>query len=75
MAGGNLASATLKLFNKKSNLWKRRKYTKYLSIYIKANLAGWLAGRVCVRVARRRWAVAMQRGRFIFGPFWGQRHL
>jgi hypothetical protein len=23
----------------------------------------------CVRVARRRWAVAMQRGRFLFGQF------
>jgi hypothetical protein len=27
--------------------------------------------RSCVHVARRRWAVAMQRGRFLWGPFWG----
>jgi hypothetical protein len=38
-------------------------------------VSGWLAGRVCVHVARRRWAVAMQRGRFLWGPFWGQRNL
>jgi hypothetical protein len=44
-------------------------------IYIKANLAGWLAVRVCLCVARQRWAVAMQRRRFLWGPFWGQRHL
>jgi hypothetical protein len=39
------------------------------SIYIKAKRAGWLSLYLCVRVARQRWAVAMQRGRFLFGQF------
>jgi hypothetical protein len=26
--------------------------------------------RVCVHVARQLWAVAMQQGRFLWGPFW-----
>jgi hypothetical protein len=43
--------------------------------YIYKSESGWLAGRVCVHVAKRPWAVAMQRGRFLWGPFWGQRHL
>jgi hypothetical protein len=38
-------------------------------IYIKAKWAGWLTFYLCVPVARRRWAVAMQRGRFLFGQF------
>jgi hypothetical protein len=41
----------------------------YKSLYIKAKRAGWLTFCLCVRVARRRWAVAMQRGRFLFGQF------
>jgi hypothetical protein len=40
------------------------------SIYIKAKRAGWLTLYLCVHVARRRWAVAMQRGRFLFGQFY-----
>jgi hypothetical protein len=39
------------------------------SIYIKAKRAGWLTFDLCVCVARRRWAVAMQQGRFLFGQF------
>jgi hypothetical protein len=38
-----------------------------LSIYIKAKRADFVP--LCVCVARRRWAVAMQRGRFLFGQF------
>jgi hypothetical protein len=79
-------------------------HTNLSSIYIKAKVSGWLAGRVFMYVARRRWAVAMdifdiyyccyaagtfslgsvlgvttssiymtvamQRGRFLWGPFW-----
>jgi hypothetical protein len=40
----------------------------YQSIYIKAKLADFVPLYLCVRVARRR-AVAMQRGRFLFGQF------
>jgi hypothetical protein len=41
----------------------------YLSIYIKAKRADFVPFYLCVCVARRRWAVAMQRGRFLFGEF------
>jgi hypothetical protein len=38
-----------------------------LAIYIYKSETGWLTFYLCVCVARRRWAVAMQRGRFLFG--------
>jgi hypothetical protein len=46
-----------------------------LSIYIKAKVSVRTYVRmyvcVCVHVARQWQAVAMQQGRFIWGPFWG----
>jgi hypothetical protein len=48
---------------------KQRLPGRLVYIYIKAKRAGWPTFYLCVRVARRRWAVAMQRGRFLFGQF------
>jgi hypothetical protein len=41
---------------------------KYV-VYIYKSETGWLTLYLCVCVARRRWAVAMQRGRYLFGQF------
>jgi hypothetical protein len=39
------------------------------NVALTLTLAGWLTFYLCVRVAKRRWAVTMQRVRFLFGQF------
>jgi hypothetical protein len=59
-----------------SNCLTKQYYNRNLSIFFyiykseSGWLAGWLAVHVCLCVARQLWAVAMQRGRFLWGPFW-----
>jgi hypothetical protein len=51
-------------------LWEHKASRLSVFLYMYKSESGWLAGRVCVHVARRRWAVAMQWGHFLWGPFW-----